>query len=169
VSLNTRLDDLVLVEATQLHLFLSIIILMLLLRFFGVTPELFDVALFSCISMPASYALTYYHARIYRAGKYVVRKTPESLRLWSYETTALLMSFMMGYMVFIALSGSTDIVAYAAAFIAVQTMRIAILIVARNLKNLGVDIQHPVVVTLISVFTAAVALVGLTFFFSAIT
>jgi len=166
MSLSSRLDEVTAAEATQLHLFLSIIILMLLLRFFAVAPELFDVALFSCISMPATYALAYYHARAHKMGRYVTKKKPEPIRLWSYEVVALLMSFIMGYLVFVALSGSTDYITFGAAFITVQIMRLLIILVSSNLKNLGVDIQHPAVVMIISLSMAAIGLVGLTMFFS---
>ena len=166
MSLASRVDEVTLTEATQLHLFLSIVLLMLLLRFFGVAPEMFDVALFSCVSMPATYALTYYHARVYRTGKFVVKKKLEPMRVWTYETAALLMSFIMGYMVYAALSGSTDIITYGAAFVTVQIMRILILIITRELRMLGVDVQHPAMVTLISLSTSMVALIGLNIFFS---
>ena len=162
----SRVDDVTFAEATQLHLFLSIILLMLLLRFFAIAPELFDVALFSCVSMPATYALTYYHARMYRAGRFVVKKKPEPVRMWVYEAVALLTSFMMGYVVFAALSGSTDYVTFGAAFITVQVMRLLILLITRHLRSVGIDIQHPVVVLLTSLSTAAAGLVGLSMIFS---
>jgi len=166
VSLASRADDVTAAEATQLHLFLSIIILMLLLRFFGVAPELFDTALFSCISLPATYALAYYHARAYRMGRFVVSKKPEPARLWSYEVVALLTSFVMGYIVFAALSGSTDLITFTSAFITVQVMRLLTLLITSRLKDMGVDIQHPAVVMLVSLSTAAIGLIGLTLFFS---
>ena len=166
MSLASKLDDVTAAEATQIHLFLSIIILMLLLRFFAVAPELFDVALFSCISMPATYALAYYHARAYRTGMFVVKKKPEPVRLWSYEVIALLMSFAMGYMVFAALSGSTDYITFGASFITVQIMRLLTLLISSHLKNMGVDIQHPAVVMVVSLSIAAIGLVGLSLLFS---
>ena len=150
----------------QMHLFLSIVILMLLLRFFGVTPGLFDTALFSCISLPATYALTYYHREAYRVGRFVIKKKPEPVRLWSYEFAALIMSYIMGYMVFTALSGSTDYITFTSAFISAQLMRLLCLVLVRSLKNLGVDITHPVVVVLVSLSVAAVGFVGLSMIFS---
>lgn len=166
MSFASRADDVTAAEATQLHLFLSIIILMLLLRFFGAAPELFDTALFSCISMPATYALAYYHARAYRTGRFVIKKKPEPTRLWSYEIIALLTSFVMGYLVFVALSGSTDLIMFASAFITVQVMRLLTLLISSHLKNMGVDMQHPAVVMLVSLSTAAIGLVGLSLFFT---
>ena len=153
-------------EATQLHLFLSIIIMMLLMRFFATAPELFDQALFSCISMPATYALTYYHARAYRMGKFVVKKTPEPVRLWTYELAAMIMSYVMGYIMFLAMSGSSDCMIFSIAFATVQLMRLLIIMLTGNLRNMGVDIQHPVVVMLISLSIALVSLVVLSLFFS---
>jgi len=166
MSLASRVDDVTLAEATQLHLFLSIVLLMLLLRFFGVAPEMFDVALFSCVSMPATYALAYYHARAYRMGRFVIKKKPEPIRMWTYETVALLMSFVMGYIVFAALSGSTDLITFASAFVTVQIMRILIVYITGHLRTMGVDIQHPAIVMLVSLSIAAVALIGLNIFFS---
>jgi len=163
---RSSLDDVVLVGATQLHLFLSIIALILLLRLFGVSTDTFDIALFSCVSMPATYALTYYHARIYRVGRFVTKKTSEPLRIWTYEVAALVTSYVMGYMVYVALSGISDVATYSIAFVVVQTMRIAIFFMARHLRALGVDIQHPAVVMLIALSTAVLALVGLTLLFA---
>jgi len=161
-----REENASLIEETQLHLFLSIVLLMLLLRFFGAVPPMYDVALFSCVSMPATYALAYYHARMYRTGKFVIKKKPEPIRIWIYETIALLTSFIMGYMVFVALTGLTDIILYGSAFIAVQLMRVTILFIARNLKLMGIDIRHPVIVVLISSCTSLIALIGLNIFFA---
>ncbi|RLF08512.1 MAG: hypothetical protein DRJ60_00175 [Thermoprotei archaeon] len=166
MSLSSRLDEVTATEATQLHLFLSIIILMLLLRFSAVAPEPFDVALFSCISMPATYALTYYHARAHRMGRFVARKKPEPTRLWSHELAALMMSFAMSYIVFAALSGSTNYITFGAAFITVQVMRLLILLVTSHLKNMGVDIQHPIVILLVSLSVAAVGVAGLSITFA---
>ena len=149
-----------LAEATQLHLFLSIVVLMLLTRFFGVAPEGLDVALFSCVSMPATYALTYYHARVYRAGRFVTRRT-EPARAWLYETVALLMSFAMGYTVFVALSGTADPITFTAAFVTVQAMRLATILAASTLRGWGIDIQHPAVVMLVSAAAAALGMVCL--------
>ena len=166
MSLASRVDEVTLAEATQLHLFLSIILLMLLLRFFGVAPEMFDVALFSCVSMPATYALTYYHARAYRMGRFVIKKKPEPIRMWIYETVALLTSFIMGYIVFAALAGSMDLITFASAFITVQLMRLLIMYITSHLRSMGVDIQHPGIVMLISLSVAAISLIGLNLFFS---
>jgi len=163
--LRSYLDDVVLAEATQLHLFLSIIILMLLLRLFAVSPEAFDVALFSCVSMPVTYTLAYYRARARLAGRFVVKKRPEPVRAWAYETTALLTSFAMGYVVYAALSGSTDLAVYGAAFVTVQMMRLLVLFTTRQLGAV-VDVQHPLAVMLVSLSTSLVALVALSLFFS---
>ena len=165
-TLYSRLKEVAVIEATQLHLFLSIVILILLLRFFSSSPALFDEALFSCISMPATYTLAYYHARAYVAGSFVVRKHPEPMRLWSYEVAALLSSFAMAYLVFAALSGSTDLITFGAAFSTVQIIRLLVLIVTSHLRDMGVDVQHPIVVVLTSLSVATVGLVGLALFFT---
>jgi len=155
-SVRKFLDDITLVEATQLHLFLSIIILMLFLRFFASGEDLFTTALFSCVSMPVTYTLTYYKYRAYSTGAFVTRKNPEQVRVWAYECVALAMSFVMGYLVFTALSGSTDVAVFTSAFLSSQVMRVGVIAEAKMLKNLGVDIQHPFVVFISSLSVAAV-------------
>ena len=145
----------------NLHLFLSIIVLILLLRLFSVVPTLFDTALFSCISMPAMYAMTYYHYHARKEfGRFVVKRN--KLELWGYEVVALITSFVMGYLVFTALTGSYDYVTYSSAFIVVQLMRLVVVSVTRSLKNMGVDVNHPLVVVLVSVLVALIGLLGLT-------
>lgn len=145
----------------NLHLFLSIIVLILLLRLFSVVPTLFDTALFSCISMPAMYAMTYYHYRVRKEfGRFVVKRN--KLELWGYEVIALITSFVMGYLVFTALTGSYDYVTYGSAFIVVQLMRLVVVSVTKSLKNMGVDVNHPLVVVLVSVLVALIGLLGLT-------
>lgn len=158
--------DNVATQASQLYLFLSIIMLMLLLRFFAVAPKAFDVALFSCVSMPATYALTYYSSRAYREGKFVVRKTPEPVKFWTYEAVALLMSYIMGYVVFVALSGMLDYVLFTAAFMVVQVMRLLIVFLVRMFRDLGIDVQHPVMVLLTALGVASISFIGLSLVFS---
>ncbi|RLG50053.1 MAG: hypothetical protein DRN90_00320 [Thermoproteota archaeon] len=153
-----------LAEVTHIHLFLAIILLMLLLKLFNIAYPLFDTALFACISTPASYTLAYYHARAYKIGKFVREKNPETVRLWSYELVALLVSFIMGYTVFVALTGSTDYIVFSAAFITVQIMRCVTIIMVRNLAKMGVDVQHPGIVVLVALSVASLGLIGLSIF-----
>lgn len=153
-------------EGVQLHLFLSIVMLMLMLRFFGVAPDLFDSAIFACISLPATYAMTYYSREAYRVGKFVVKKKPEPVRFWSYELVALLTSFVMGYMVFVALTGSTDYITFGSAFITAQIMRILTNMLVSSLKEMGVDVMHPCIVVLISLSIAAIGFIGLSIIFT---
>ena len=155
-------------EALQLHLFLSIIMLILVLRFFEVAPALFDTALFSCISMPATYAMAYYHSRLYREGKFVLRKRPSPERVWAYELIALIASYGMGFMVFVALSGVYDYVAFTIAFATVQFMRVAISVVLSHLRAIGVDVQRPAIVLLVSLAMSTITSVLLALAFSAL-
>jgi len=144
----------------NLHLFLSIVILILLLRLFAIAPTLFDTALFSCISMPAMYAMTYYHYHARRGyGRFVVRR--DKLELFGYEMAALITSFIMGYLVFTALTGSYDLITYSSAFVAVQLMRVMVMYMVRSLRGMGVDVNHPLIVVLVSVMVALIGLVGL--------
>lgn len=166
--MSFRARDVGFAEALQLHLFLSIIMLILILRFFEVAPALFDTALFSCISMPATYAMAYYHSRLYREGKFVLRKRPSPERAWMYELVALITSYGMGYMVFVALSGSYDYVTFTIAFATVQFMRVIISVALSHLKATGVDVQRPAVVLLVSLAMATATSVALALAFSAL-
>jgi len=163
-SLVSSLGDDLALASTELHQFLSIIVLMLLVRLFNVASDLFSIALISCISMPATYALTYYNLKAQGVGKFVIRKNPEPIRTWMYETIALLSSFVMGFIVFVALSGSLNYMVFVVAFITTQVMRLLTLVITRYMWNMGIDIQHPILAVLVSLSVALVGLVGLTLF-----
>jgi len=157
-------------ESISLHLFLSIVFLILLLKVFNTSvPESFISALFACVSMPATYALSYYHAQAYRTGKFVIKKHPEPTRMWLYELIALLTSFGMGFLVFVALSDGTtsDLPIYLSAFVTTQIMRLTLLFTVNQLRMAGVDVQHPLVVVLIALATSLLTLVSLRVIFSA--
>lgn len=149
----------------QLHLFMSIVVLTLMLRYFQIVPPLFDTALFSCLSMPVVYVMSYYHAKEYsRAGKFVIRKESD-VKLWGYEVMSLVVGFIMGYLVFVALTGSSDYVVYGVAFCTVQFMRMVTAGIVAHLSNLGIDTQRPIAVMGISMLVATITFLCLAVFF----
>jgi len=139
----------------DLHLFLSIVFLVLLLRLFPIAPPYFDLALFSCVSLPAMYALSYYRARL--AKRFVKARSLEyEVRELSYEAVALVMSYATGLAVYVALYGVADIGTYTVAYIIVQGMRCFVSWMCRNLSNAGIDVARPSVVLLVAGTTATI-------------
>jgi len=156
-------------EATQIHLFLSIILLLLLTRFWGLVPDTFGEALFACISMPALYAMSYYTTRRYREvkGTFVKKKTGEPVYIgrrvdWTSEIIAILSSYFMGFIVFASFTGTWDIITYTIAFFSIQLMRLIIVEISMEAQKLGMDIQHPLMIVLISLTSATLVLLVLT-------
>jgi len=142
-----------------LHLFLSIVFLLLLLRIFPIVENTFSIAVFSCTSMPAMYALSYYRSKIKKL-QFVKSKTGEEVYLeskWLYEAMGFAMSYVMGFIVFSALHGVTDLAVYTLAYVVVQGMRFFIKRVAEGIEDLGLDPSRPVIVLAISVITALTA------------
>ena len=156
-------------EATQIHLFLSIILLLLLTRFWGLVPDTFGEALFACISMPALYAMSYYTTRRYREvkGTFVKKRTGEPVYVgrrvdWTSEIIAILSSYFMGFIVFASFTGTWDIITYTIAFFSIQLMRLIIVEISMEAQKLGMDIQHPLMIVLISLTSATLVLLVLT-------
>ena len=156
-------------EATQIHLFLSIILLLLLTRFWGLVPDTFGEALFACISMPALYAMSYYTTRRYREvkGTFVKKRTGEPVYIgrrvdWTSEIIAILSSYFMGFIVFASFTGTWDIITYTIAFFSIQLMRLIIVEISMETQKLGMDIQHPLMIVLTSLTSATLVLLVLT-------
>lgn len=159
-------------EATQLHLFLSIVLLLLMTRIWGLVPDTFGEALFACISMPALYAMTYYTARRYKTivSKFIRTKTGEPVVLsrkveLTSELVAILASYFMGFIVFVSFTGEWDFITYTSAFLAIQLMRLLIIEISAYLQKIDVDVQHPIVIVLIALASATLALFVLSGFF----
>jgi len=150
MSVKSLADDMM-IPNVDVHLFISVIILILLLRFFG-APDIYTVALFSCISMPVSYTFSYY---VYRKS-FVVSKKGGVERS---EVLGFLMSYAMGFIVFAALSGSFDVLIYTKSFGVVFLMRVLLMIIARKLSSMDIDISHPLITLLMSMFVAVPMLV----------
>lgn len=149
-GLTSIADDLALVESTQIHVFLSIITLMFLLRLMTpALPESLFIAMLSCISAPSTYALAYYSLKSYKPGRFVSRKNPEPARMWRYEVSGLLIGFAVSFLMYYALGG-VDYVSFTASFIVVQVMRALIALTVGFLGDRGVDVHHPLVILLVS-------------------
>ena len=149
MSTGDRIDVL-LVQVSQTHLFLAIVILILLSRLFGISPPLFDVALFSCVSTPVTYSIAYYSSRAYRVGRFITAKTPRMERVWLYEVIALTLSLFIGWLVFLAFAPVPDFATYFLAFVLVQVMRVVAVAFVKMLDALGVSYAHPLVALLVA-------------------
>jgi len=138
--------------------FLSIFFIIFLIRVFEIVPfDVFTTALFSCISMPAMYALTYYYRREF---VFVVSKKQHRLHeFWAREFYALILSFLIGFLAFIALTGSFDVFIFSLAYICVHVLRILFSVLLPFLKHRYVDVEHPVVVVVISIIVSIIILV----------
>jgi len=148
----------------QLYLFMSIIVLSLLVRLLITDSTLFIDAIFATMSMPVVYTMSYYTRQAKEAGgEYVKRKKPQLSRLIMYEFSALLASYMVGFFMFYALTGSTDYYIYTVAYATSQTMRILNMFIINMYKNLGADPGHPFLLLIGSGITACLHLVFLQF------
>jgi len=147
-------DDLASMPQVDLHLFLSVIFLSLMLRLLGAS-ELVVTALFSCISMPVSYTFSYF---TYGRRRFVEKKTRGWIDLRN-ESAALISAYATGFLVFAALSGSFDYTVYTLAFSATLLMRLILLATARRLLDAGVDIYNPIIVLMMSLSAAVPVLI----------
>jgi len=148
----------------QLYLFMSIIFLSLLVRLFISDSSLFIDAIFATMYTPVVYTMSYYtkQARM-SEGEYVKRKKPEFSRLIMYELVALIASYMVGYLMFYALTLQTDYYIYTVAYVTSQTMRIMNLAIIRMFKRLDIDPSHPFLMLIGSGATAFLHLILLQF------
>lgn len=144
------MDD-ILQRVSGVHFFFSLILTLFFLKAFSIAPPTLDVALFACISAPATYAMSYYT----RQPKYVLGKKP--VHAWWVEFEALLMSFIMGYVMYTALTEAPVAYVYVLAFILTQFARLLLVAEASLLEGLGVDIGHPLVVLAMATSTALIA------------
>jgi len=159
--------DILLVQVSQSHLFLAIVILILLSRLFEISPPSFDVALFSCVSTPVTYSITYYSSRAYRMGRFVTTKMPRIERVWLYEVVALTLSFFIGWLVFLAFTSIPDFITYSIAFMLVQIMRVMAMAFVKMLSTLGISYTHPLMTLLIAFLIAIFGFVLVFLLFSA--
>jgi len=155
-------DDLAFSEQANLYLFLSIMVLALLARITGLS-ELFTVALLSTITLPVTYALSYYYKRgareefifVKRKGGGPARPTTGLGRL-GRSLAAVISGYATGFVVFAALSGSLNLLAYTLAYAVAMLMRA---VIAHSLPFVAkfVDVESPAALMLVSLFTALLA------------
>jgi len=163
-QLSQLADDLLASGYVDLYLFLSIVFLILFTRLLGI-PEAFSIALFSTTSMPAMYSFMYYYRKP-AIGFFVKPKNHRiiEIRVAYKSLAAILTSFVTGFIVFAALSGSTDIIVYTLAFLVTSIMRIVLYLLLPVLAR-HVDVESPVIAMLTSL---AIALTALAFLIAAI-
>ena len=157
--MNNLLED---IASNQLQLYLSIIFLLIFLRLITILPSGFDVAIFSCVSLPATYASAYYRARPYK--RFVVKKGKEKVEYYRFsletETIALIISFILAYLTFVAFAGFTleYFYIFILTFLVVQIMRftsiLLLILLGIFLKKYGIDVRHPVVTLVTSAISA---------------
>jgi len=155
--MNNLLED---IATNQLQLYLSIIFLMIFLRLIATLPSGFDVAIFSCISLPATYASAYYRARPYR--KFVIEKGKEKIEHYRFslktESIALIISFILAYLTFIAFAGIGGFTIFILTFLVVQIMRfisiLLLILLGILLRKYGIDVRHPIVTLVTSAISA---------------
>jgi hypothetical protein len=156
-QLSQLADDLLASGYVDLYLFLSIVFLILFTRLLGI-PEAFSVALFSTTSMPAMYSFMYYYRKPV-TGFFVKPKNHRAIEIRvAYKSlAAILTSFVTGFIVFAALSGSTDIIIYTLAFLVTSIMRTALYLLLPALAR-HVDVESPAIAMLTSLAMALTAL-----------
>jgi hypothetical protein len=161
ISVGKRLvqlaDDLLASGYVDLYLFLSIIFLILFTRLLGFS-DAFSIALFSTVSMPAMYSFMYYYRKPL-AGLFVKPKRAGVVRLRAaYRSLAAsLTSFVTGFIVFAALSGSTNIAVYTIAFLVTWLQRTALYYMLSALAE-RIDIESPATLIAVSALAALIAL-----------
>jgi len=153
-------DDLLTSGYVDLCLFLSIVFLILFTRLLGF-PDTFSTALFSTISTPVMYSIAYYYRKP-ATGYFVKPKNHRVVRFRAaYRSlVATLTSFAIGFIVFAALSGSTNIAVYTVAFLVTWLQRTALYYMLSAVAE-HIDIESPIAHVVVSALTALMALVVL--------
>lgn len=127
------------------------------LRVTGV--EAIAESMLASTTIPVIYAFTYYYRMVSGKEKYVVEEGEEAYKQESIhlvELYALIISFMVGYITYIAWFGYTDIIAYTIGYIIVQSIRVCVWLTMSVFRKLGVDTEKPLNLTLIGVLVGAV-------------
>ena len=158
-------DDILTAESVNLYLFMSIFILAFLTRIAGIPLEGFTEGLIASISMPVMYVLAYYRNRdVYR---FVKPKSGAGLvvRSWVKEFATLVSGFVVGFLIFMAITSSFNILAYSIAYVCVHAMRLLLALILPILAR-RVDIGNPAVLMTTSL---VVSLITLTMLFLLLT
>jgi hypothetical protein len=155
--LSQLADNLLVSGYVDLYLFLSIVFLILFTRLLGF-PDTFSIALFSTISTPVMHSIAYYYRKLV-TGYFVKPKDHRVVRFRAaYRSlVASLTSFVTGFIVFVALSGSTDIVMYSLAYVVTWVMRATIYFLLPVLAN-SIDIENPAIIMIVALAIAVLAL-----------
>lgn len=157
------LDDLVSgTSSVTLHLYLTVILLAIFARFLVRAPDTLVVALLSCVSMPATYSLSYQERQ---APKFVTYADGSLLRDHKRGLLALLTSYAFGFLVFVAISGMLDFAIFTFAFAVVLAAKLILSTVIRKLGEEGFDADSPVIVLLSSSTVASLLSILLMFLF----
>jgi hypothetical protein len=148
-------DDVLSAEEVNLYLFMSIFILAFLTRIAGVPLEGFTEGLIASISMPVMYVLAYYK----ETYRFVKPKSGAGLvaRGWVKEFTALVSGFVTGFLIFMAITSSFNILAYSTAYVCVHAMRLLLAVVLPVLAR-RVDVENPAVLMITSLMVSLVTL-----------
>lgn len=149
----------------QLYVFVAIIVLSLLVRIFLASYTLFIDAIYATMSTPVIYTMSYYSSQAYMEGNYVRRKKPEMSRLVTYETLALFASYVVGFFMFYALTGSTDYYVFTVAYIVSQTMRGLSYNIVNIMRALKLDPAYPFLVLMGGALVAVIHFVVIFFLF----
>jgi hypothetical protein len=155
-------DDILAIEHVNLYLFMSIFILAFLTRIAGIPLEGFTEGLIASISMPVTYVLTYYkvnnmHRYRFVKPKGVVDTEGGVARSWVKEFIALVSSYMTGFLIFIAITSSFNILAYTIAYVCAHVMRLMLTTMLPVLAR-HVDVDDPAVLMITSLGISLVML-----------
>ena len=150
-------DDVLSVEEVNLYLFMSIFILAFLTRIAGIPLEGFTEGLIASISMPVMYVLAYYKNK--NTYRFVKPKSGAGLvaRGWVKEFVALVSGFVVGFLIFMAITSSFNILAYSTAYVCVHAMRLLLAVVLPVLAR-RVDVGNPAVLMITSLGVSLVTL-----------
>jgi hypothetical protein len=150
-------DDILGVPEVNLYLFMSIFILAFLTRIIRIPVEGFTEGLLASVSMPVTYVLAYYG----RPVEYAFVKTKGGVvlnaRSWAREYLAVVSSFIVGFLIFMAITSSFNILAYTLAYISVQAMRLMLALIIPALSR-HVDVGDPAVVMITSLGVSLLSL-----------
>ena len=147
-------DDLLAVESVNLYLFMSIFILAFLTRIVGVPVEHFTEGLLASVSMPVMYVLAYYGRQV--EHEFVKPKRGEVARSWIREYVALASSFVVGFLIFMTITSSFNVLAYTLAYVSVQAMRLVLALLLPAISR-HADTGDPAVIMITSLGVSLLA------------
>jgi hypothetical protein len=150
-------DDILGVPEVNLYLFMSIFILAFLTRIVRVPVEGFTEGLLASVSMPVTYVLAYYGRPVEYAFVKPKGGVVLNARSWAREYLAIVSSFIVGFLIFMTITSSFNILAYTLAYISVQAMRLMLALIIPVLSR-HVDVGDPAVVMITSLGVSLLSL-----------